>query len=178
VIKAVAFDLVGVLLRENNFVLDPVEAKLEKKFGVINTDAEFYAWAQTEMGSPRDVLEQKVKHIIDNIYDLREPNLFDKLPKLKFSLATNSLSYHIKWFRTLPIAKNFQFLVNSAEFKTQKPEKKFYEILINLLAEKPENILFVDDIEDNCLGAKMAGLQTLHFLGNNSLSKEILRVLS
>ena len=37
-IKAIAFDLVGVLLKENDYLLSPQEQILEKQFGNINFD--------------------------------------------------------------------------------------------------------------------------------------------
>lgn len=176
-IKAVAFDFVGVFVRENDFLLDPVEQVLESKFGNINFDDDFIQWAQVETKLSKPVIEQKIKHIIENIYDLREPEIFSKLPKLKFSTATNHLSYLDTWFRTLPISNNFQYFVNSAVVKAQKPEKRFYDILVDTLDEPPENILFVDDNEGNCLGAKACGLEVLHYDRTSKLSDKILERL-
>lgn len=177
-IKAVAFDFGGVFLKENDFVLDSIEQILERKFGTINFDNDFFQWAQVETKLPKMILERKVKHIIENIYDLREPDIFSKLPKLKFSTATNHLSYLDKWFKTLPISSNFQYFVNSAIVKAQKPNKQFYEILVKTMDEQPENILFIDDSEENCSSASACGLQTLHFQKEKLLSDEILKRLN
>ena len=40
-IKAVAFDLVGVLVRENDFKLDDIDAKIERLFGPNLNDNDF-----------------------------------------------------------------------------------------------------------------------------------------
>lgn len=177
-INAIAFDFVGVFVRENDFVLDPIEQILERKFGTINLDNEFFQWAQVETKLSKVVIEQKVKHIIDNIYDLRESDIFSKLPKLKFSTATNHLSYLDNWFKTLPISNNFQYFVNSAVVKAQKPDKEFYGILVKTLSEKPESVLFIDDNLENCEEAKRCGLETLHYDRTNKLSNEILERLN
>ena len=52
------------------------------------------------------------------------------------------------------------------------------EILIERLGEKPEDILFVDDKEDNIKGAKRVGLKTLRYRGEKSLSESILKEVS
>jgi HAD superfamily hydrolase (TIGR01509 family) len=176
-IKAIAFDFVGVFVKENDFILDSTERLLESKFGLLNTDEEFFQWAENETKLPEEELRQKVKHIIQNIYDLREPDIFTKLPNIKFSTATNHLSYLDGWFKTLPISNYFQYLVNSAVIGAQKPEKKFYEILANTLKEEPKNILFIDDNAENCLRAGEFGLKVIHFQREETLSDVILERL-
>ena len=176
-IKAVAFDFVGVFVKENSFPLDAVEQVLERKFGVINTDEAFLKWATVETGLSREILEQKVKHIVQNLYDIREPDIFNKLPKLKFSTATNHLSYLDEWFKTIPVSKYFDFLVNSANIGFQKPEMAFYNTLIKVISEAPEDILFLDDDLENCVAAEKSGLKTVHFQRGMVLSATIFKEL-
>ena len=169
--------MVGVFIKENDFELDSLEQLFENRFGTINSDKEFYDWAQKETLLHHDEIECKVKHIIDNIYDIREPDIFSKIPKLKFFTATNHLSYFDVWFKTLPISGNFKYFVNSAVVNAQKPEAKFYEILTNAIDEKPNDILFIDDNDINCYEAKKFGLNILKFDRNTVLSEEILRII-
>lgn len=177
IIKAIAFDFVGVFVRENDFSLDSVEQVLERKFGVINTDEAFFKWATEETGLSREILEQKVKHIVQNLYDIREPDIFEKLPKLKFSTATNHLSYLDEWFKTTLVSKHFDFSVNSANIGFQKPEMAFYSTLIKVIGEAQENILFLDDNLENCIVAEKSGLKTVHFQRGMVLSDTILKAL-
>lgn len=106
-ITTIAFDFVGVFLKENDLALDPVEQILERMFGVINNDEDYFIWAQKETGLTEKEIEKKTVHIIENLYEIREPEIFQKLPKLKISSATNHLSYMDIWFKKKDIAKHF-----------------------------------------------------------------------
>ena len=44
-IKAIAFDLGRCLIVENDIEMTPQEEILEKEFGNINSDEEYFAWA-------------------------------------------------------------------------------------------------------------------------------------
>lgn len=173
-IKAIAFDLVGVLVKENDYFLNPIEQKLESGFGKYNFDATYFAWAKAETELPLPELEMRVRHIINHIYDLRETGIFEKLPSLRFCLATNHLSFVRKWFISLPISRHFETFVISAEIGYQKPENKFYVTIVDKLGMKPAEILFIDDHLENCQGAAKLGFQTLHFQNHRELSREIL----
>jgi len=177
-IRAIAFDFVGVFIKETHFPLDPVEQLLESKFGLLNTDEVFFDWAVGETGLSKGGIESKVKHIIDNIYQVREPDIFDKLPKLKFATATNHLSYIDGWFKKLPISKNFGYFVNSATIGCQKPESEFYKALVDIVQEKPEDILFIDDKAENCVSAEKCGLKTLIYDRSIPLREAILNSLN
>lgn len=176
-IKAIAFDFVGVFVKENDFELTPVQEVMERKFGVLNTDKQFLDWCKNETGLSQKEIETSVKFIISHIYDIREPDIFLKLPKLKFSTATNHLSYLDIWFKTLEISKQFDYFVNSANIGFEKPNLDFYKTLTKTIGENSSEILFIDDNYDNCIGGEKAGLQILHFKKGMILSKEILRTI-
>ncbi len=172
-IKAVAFDFVGVFIKEIDFPLDPVEHLLESKFGLLNTDEEFFDWAIRETGLNTLDIESRVKYIIDNLYQVRDPDIFDKLPKLKFATATNHLSYTDDWFKKLPISKNFGYFVNSATIGYQKPEPEFYQTLVNIVQEKPEDILFIDDKAENCVSAEKCLHLLMNLIGHNYIANQV-----
>ncbi len=174
-IKAVAFDFVGVFIKETDFALDSIEQVLESKFGILNTDEAFFSWATLETGLVKEALEEKVKHIVFNLYQIREPDIFSKLPRLKFSTATNHLSYIDDWFKGQSVSKYFDYYVNSAKIGFQKPEPDFYRVLVETIDEPPGEILFVDDNAENCKGAEKYGLKVLHYTRENILSEEILK---
>lgn len=63
----------------------------------------------------------------------------------------------------LPIfGKNF-FV--SAEFGCRKPDPKVYSDLCCQLGWNPDKVLFIDDREENTIGAQSAGLRSLTFAG-------------
>jgi HAD superfamily hydrolase (TIGR01509 family) len=132
--------------------LSKTELILEKQFGNLNTNEAYYQWAMKETGLPKAELEHLVEYIIQNIYELRDTNIFEKLPKVKLAIATNHLSaIHT---RLQPFQDHFDYVLVSADAEVQKPEPAFYKKLIEGLNEKPENIFFIDDSPENIEGAK------------------------
>ena len=51
-IKAIAFDLGGVLMGETDYAFSPEEGILESQFGNINTDKEYFEWAKNKIDLP------------------------------------------------------------------------------------------------------------------------------
>ena len=173
-IKAIAFDFTEVL-----FTLDPEvrltaeEWKIFEGFGLFYPDAVFLAHFAQELGVSEARVEVEVRRLVSSIYLLKEPDLFEKIPHFKFAAATNHLSYMVDYFFTLPTSKHFVAAVSSGELGFEKPEPKFYHCVAARLGENPENILFIDDRLENCLGAAACGMQVLHHNPENLLSEAI-----
>lgn len=176
-IKAIAFDLIGVLIREKDVPLTEIEALLESRFGVINFDDDYYAWATKETGLDKAAIVALIARIANKRYEIREPDLFVHLPPLKFSTATNHVSAIDDWFRQQPIGRYFRYFVNSGRLGLAKPDLKFYRELLKVLGEQPEDILFVDDKLENIEGARAAGLSALHCTREMILGKGILEAI-
>jgi HAD superfamily hydrolase (TIGR01509 family) len=174
-IKAIAFDLGGVLMTENNYSLSYKASILEKQLGKLNTDNEFINWAMEKTNSPKETVLVLINEIVDNLYELRDKNIFEKLPKLKFAIATNHLTAIRRWIKKSNIEKHLCCIINSAEIGKAKPDPKFFEILSKKINEEPENILYIDDLATNIEAAKKMGFLTLHYNNQNSLADEILK---
>ncbi|MDR0860285.1 MAG: hypothetical protein LBO09_04895 [Candidatus Peribacteria bacterium] len=97
IITAIAFDLGGVLIKENEYHLSPTEQLLERQFGNINNDETYYQRAIKETGLSKKEIKKIVEHIVVNMYELRTTDIFQKLPKLKLAIASNHLSAIHKW---------------------------------------------------------------------------------
>lgn len=176
-IKAIVFDLVGVLIEENDYPLSEGEQLLEKQFGKINTNEEYYKWAEKISNLPEEEIKNIVKEIIENIYDIREYDIFDHLPKIKLAIASNHLSAINKRIDNMELREKFDYIIISADIGIEKPKKEFYEKLIATLGENPEDILFVDDDKKNIEAAKESRLSTLHYDSSKSLTQEVLNKL-
>ena len=176
-IKAIAFDLGWVVIKENDFSLSETAQILENKFGKINNNDDFYNWATKETNLSKEEIKNIVEEIIENIYELREVDIFEHLPKIKLAIASNHLSAMNKWLDKAKIKDNFDCILISADIGLEKPNKEFYERLILELKEKPEDILFIDDNAENIEGAKQVGLSVLHYDRSKSLTNEILNYL-
>jgi HAD superfamily hydrolase (TIGR01509 family) len=113
------------------------------------------------------------RNIVENIYDLIDPEIFHLLPLVKLAIASNHLSIVHSWIDNMGIKQYFHFILISADIGIGKPDKRFYEKLGHGLSEKPENILFVDDNAENIEAASLCGFLTLHFHYPQNLREEI-----
>jgi putative hydrolase of the HAD superfamily len=57
-----------------------------------------------------------------------------------------------------------QRIYASARFSSAKPDVACYQRCLAELRVRPETVLFVDDLAENIMGAKSAGLHTHHFI--------------
>lgn len=113
-IKAIAFDLWGCLLRENDIEMTPQEEILEKEFGNLNSDEKYFSWATQTLSFS----EEEIKSILGNLwpkfYSLREEWIFEKIlenyPRMIFAVASNHISLVKESLRYLWISENVKWL--------------------------------------------------------------------
>lgn len=177
-IEAIAFDFVGVLGGEIPIAMTPLEHTIETYFGKINFNEEFCQTLSVLTGESEGEIAQVSKRLIERLYKLREPHLFDKVPKLTFALASNHLAWFYDWFKTLPISHNFGYFFNPTEMGSAKPNPAYYTAIFRKLNISPEKILFIDDSPLNIEAAKACGMQTILYQGRRSLSDTILAFMT
>lgn len=98
-ITAIAFDFTEVLFtRKLNVQLTSRERKIAERFGFLSPDAVFLDHFVQELGISKEEVEAEVKSLVAKIYQLKEPDLFEKIPRFKFAAATNHLSYYGRLF--------------------------------------------------------------------------------
>ena len=68
-----------------------------------------------------------------------------------------------------PLADYFDVVIVSCEVGCTKPDARIYELCLEQLGARPEATLFVDDRIENLDGAARLGIQTLHFVGDESV---------
>lgn len=172
-IKVLAFDLVGVLVREKDVELTYEEEKLERLFGPNKSDNEYLELANNFVPN-KDEIMGITDNIINKLYEVRDDELLFKIrkkyPNMKVVVATN----HISRVRNY-IIENFDVdeIFISAEMNKVKPNVEFYEELVKKLNIEPNEILFLDDNKDNVEGAKTVGLNTIKVERNMDLFEKI-----
>jgi 2-haloacid dehalogenase len=70
----------------------------------------------------------------------------------------------------------FEGIVVSGVEKTRKPFPEFYQILFDRYQVNPSEALFIDDNIKNIEGAKVVGLNTIHFQSPALLKEELTRM--
>ena len=95
-IKAIAFDLGGCLVRENDIEMSPQEEILEKEFGNINSDKEYFAWATQTLSLSEEEIESILANLLPRLYSLKEERIFEKILEkysdMIFAVASNHIS--------------------------------------------------------------------------------------
>ena len=92
----------------------------------------------------------------------------------RMALLTNNVrEWEPLWRSMLPVDEIFEVVVDSAFVGCRKPEPRIYEITLERLGVEPQACLFVDDVADNCEGARALGIGAVHFRSNEQAIAEI-----
>ena len=98
-------------------------------------------------------------------------NLSERLPTY---LLSNTNALHIEHIKS---RYAFPGLVKGAVFSHEcglrKPQREIYEAALKLSGTAPDETLFIDDLEENCEGARKAGLQAIRYRGAKDLKKRL-----
>ena len=151
-IKVIAFDLIGVL----------VEVKTSRIF------------------SKKNNLTSSKKKIINDLYDIKDYSLLKdirtKYPNQKIVIATNHVSY-IREYLENSFVNEVDELFISEEIGRIKPNKDYYEYILNYYNIKAEELLFIDDSKINIDIANKMGIQTIKVDRETNIRKEIHRII-
>jgi len=71
-IKSIAFDLWGCLLKENDYPMSKQEEILEKQFWNLNDDKEYFAWATKTLSLSEEQIKAILTPLWEKLYSLRE----------------------------------------------------------------------------------------------------------
>ena len=102
-------------------------------------------------------------------------NIITKLRRnYKIGLLTN---YNYLWMNELfsiyKLEKYFDSKVISSLHRVIKPEKKIYQISLELLKIKPEEAIFFDDRQRNIDGGESVGIKSFLFTTNQKLIEDL-----
>ena len=84
----------------------------------------------------------------------------------KLYITSNLDEYHTAQMRETEYADYFDGMFFSCEVGIRKPFKGFFEAALKRFNVKPEDCLFIDDLEENVLGARECGIKSFVFRGN------------
>ena len=82
----------------------------------------------------------------------------------------HALSNYPEWYRwieeRLGLSRYLSWTFVSCQTRVRKPDRAAYEHAARELGVPPEQLLFVDDREVNCAGARSVGMRAVHFRGD------------
>jgi epoxide hydrolase-like predicted phosphatase len=106
----------------------------------------------------------------NSIYRESIPGIENLLKRLKeegiqLSCLTNTNILHAEVWREVYRSQleYFDMIFCSFEIGARKPERKVYETVLNSIGVEPECVLFIDDKEENVLGASDVGMEAFVF---------------
>jgi putative hydrolase of the HAD superfamily len=88
-------------------------------------------------------------------------------------LTNNVREWRPRWSAMAPIDEIFALVVDSAFVGMRKPDREIYELTVRRLGVRAGECLFVDDVEDNCAGAREAGLHAIRYVDSDQTTAHI-----
>jgi putative hydrolase of the HAD superfamily len=195
--KTIIFDLGGVVLNRGIWIFEEYFSKkfnlpLEKIFQImIKTHyKDYFSGKITEEEYWKNCLEnlniktdwKKLRKKLINSFDTQKKviKIIQNLKQKGYEIGL--LSDQTKeWWPELNkkynLSKNFDFIIISALEKISKPDPKIYLLTLSKTKSKPEECIYIDDLEHNLLPAKKLGMQTILFENPEQLKKELTKLL-
>jgi len=135
------------------------------------TDNEFLNYVVK--GLDNKVTKEEFIQYFAKVFTVDE-KLVSLLPKLKekytLVLLSNTNAIHEKYgWKNYEFIKYFDKLILSYQVKALKPELKIYKSAEAYTNKPPQEHIFIDDIEENVLGAKAAGWDALLYTNYDKL---------
>ncbi len=183
-IKAIVFDCFGVLMLEarQSFAqihqdkFDEIhEITRQADSGLIDRNDQITAYAQIT-----DKPQEEIEEYLMNEHCLNQ-DLVDVIKSLKTKYKIGMISnIGADWYERLvpeDVRLLFDQTILSGEVGMVKPYPEIFELACFKFNMKPSEMIFIDDILDNCEGARAVGIQSIHYKntaqvvsGLNSLS--------
>ena len=79
-------------------------------------------------------------------------------------------------FRHFGLWNYFRVALSSCYLGQRKPEPVMFQRALDILGRPAERILFIDDREENTVGAAAAGMKAIYFQGADALRSELQRL--
>jgi len=166
-LEAILFDFMGVLLflRSDRAAEKNVDAVDNMIGGVVDDDA-----FRTAVRAGFKIDEDEFQRTLARIPEKYEtyPPLWDLLPELrkkfKLGIINNGTRLTFPYFDVkLKLSERFDIILSSGAEGVRKPDTRIYLRACDRLGVDSRNCLFMDDSETNILGARQAGMQTVHW---------------
>lgn len=174
-IRAVAFDLGGVLAYQDLTVLTDEEKSL---FGIYQK----YAGKNSVSKDDREFLEYAKSRMLDITLKINKLNseTLDVLERLqteriRISIWTNNTPYLNAWLEEVGILKfiALENIINSYYLGYDKPNRLFYINALKQLQVMASQVLFLDDSIKNIISARNCGIECVRYNMKMSLKDTI-----
>lgn len=196
-IKAIFFDLGGVILRTEN---SSARTNLATEFGMSYAEMDRFVFEcksaalaslgkMTEEEHWLDVTRRlnrpmtDMSHIRDSFFggDQIDQDIIDQLRTLRKThqtgLISNAWDGMRQWLTDQKLADAFDALIISAELGIAKPDPRVYQYALEQLGVKAGQSIFVDDLEKNIAASAALGMHGILFQTSQQTLAEIQQLL-
>jgi len=167
-------NLINIPAEELNVFI--YQSKIDIAFdnGEISAE-EFYRYLDGRFNF--DISFNEFKEIFTDIFTLKK-DVADLLTELKkkyiLCLLSNTNAFHYEFCgRKFNILKIFDYHVLSYKIHVMKPHPKIYREAVKLCGVKPEECVYIDDIEEFANAASYLKINSIHYKGTDFLKKEL-----
>ena len=98
-------------------------------------------------------------------------------PQYKIGMLSNAGSNQLEKLFTAEQVGLFDEIALSYEMGTVKPEVRAYETIADRLGVTPQEIVFIDDQERHCSGARGVGMKTIVYQDLQQMKRELQKIL-
>ncbi len=196
-IKAIFFDLGGVILRTEN---KSARTSLAAEFGLSYDEMDRFVFESksaalaslgkiTEAEHWLDVTQRlnrpttDMPHIRDSFFggDQIDHDIIDLLRRLrsthKTGLISNAWDGMRQWMSDQQLTDAFDTLIISAELGIAKPDARIYQFALEQLGVEAGQSIFVDDVEKNIKACTALGMHGILFQNSQQTQTEIQQLL-
>lgn len=166
-IKAILFDLVGVLVfkKEGYIATSPDEINAQNIEDLFNhiDDQRLFKDIKDKLNLSDDEVKKALLYIPDKFEKFNKlwEILLDLKKQYKLAIINNGNSIALKNWREKFDFGIFDLYINSAVVGIKKPDPKIYLLTCKRLGVKPEECLFMDDSLENIESAKKLEMKTI-----------------
>lgn len=94
--------------------------------------------------------------------------------KYRLAALTNTTDLHFRyWLENFPALGMIDLFFASHELGMRKPEEGLFRLVLERLASRPEEVVFVDDMEENARAAQALGIPTIHYRTGSNLRVDL-----
>jgi putative hydrolase of the HAD superfamily len=99
-------------------------------------------------------------------------------PLVRIAMLSNMVpTWDLHWRKMVNPNKLFEHIVLSFQVGYRKPELGIFEVAERVAGVDKNQCILVDDLEENCQGAILAGWRAVHFKGAMTAKEELLSII-
>lgn len=99
-----------------------------------------------------------------------------KNQNIHLAALSNTIEDHAVFLATMGIYDEFDELIFSYKVKLRKPDPRIFHIAIEKLRVKPDEVFFVDDLQENIDAANKLGIHGILFTSAEKLQNDLMEI--